>query len=83
MTLKNGPIFLTPGALTLLGRGGGGKGLVTNYGEGWLQNARGHGMWSFSPTEGGGGRGPEKVLAMLKGVGGGGTTNFGVVFFTW
>ena len=41
------------------------KGLVTNYGEGRLENGRGGGMWSFTPTKRGGGA--EKVLAMLKG----------------
>ena len=41
------------------------KGLVTNYGEGGLQNGRG-GAREVLPLRKGGG-GPEKVLAMLKG----------------
>ena len=53
----------------------GSKGLVTNYGEGGgLQNGRGWGMRSFTPTKRGGGA--EQVLAML---GGGGTNSFEVV----
>ena len=48
------------------------KGLVTNYGEGGLQNGRGGGKWSLTPTKGGGGA--ENVLAMLKG----GTKSFEV-----
>ena len=47
-------------------------GLVTNYGEGGLQNGRG-GHVMFYPDEKGG---AEKVLTMLKG----GTKSFGVVF---
>ena len=43
----------------------GSKGLVTNYGEGGLQNGRGGGTRSFTPMKRGGGA--EKVLAMLKG----------------
>ena len=50
------------------------KGLVTNYGEGGLQNGKGGGHVKFYPYEKGGGG----VLAMLKG--GGGATSFGVVF---
>ena len=50
------------------------KELVTNYGEGGLQNGRG-GPHEVLPLRKGGG-GAEKVLAMLKG----GTTSFGVVF---
>ena len=39
-------------------------GLVTNYGEGGLQNERGGGHVKFYPYEKGG---AEKVLAMVKG----------------
>ena len=49
------------------------KGLVTNYGEGGLQNGRGGGAREVLPLRKGG---AEKVLAMLKGV----TKSFGVDF---
>ena len=39
--------------------------MVTNYGEGGLQNGRGGGHVKFYPYEKGGGA--EKVLAILKG----------------
>ena len=52
-----------------------GEGLVTNYGEGGLQNGRGGVCGKFYPYGKGGG-GAEKVLAILKG----GTKGFGVLF---
>ena len=51
------------------------KGLVTNYGEGGLQNGRGGGAREVLPLRKGG-----RAGTVLAEKGGGGTTSFGVVF---